>query len=802
MTTFTSKILKFELISLFTLTILSFIAFYFEDVLPDNYLSISSSSDLSFISYYAMSFIANIGFYTGPWVFIPFVLYSCFYTMQFSKRDVVFDVFNVLFLFTGCLFVCFFFFPSFVGDGVGYLIKSTFTNFTALFIGLLCLIIFFAGSLRSTFKDISVGFFVFLGKLPGLTISCFSYLNPARLVVFYRNTKLKLNSLFDLKLPHFLRGRNEKKSAISKVLDKAKVTRSLLSHSGQEKAKDSKDQSQQAYTPVIDTSSKSCSSTDEDIQTASINVVPEAMTLEQEKIREAAIIKTQRMSKMADNDQNYYDLVTALGSARKESINQDLDDQYFADIIQKIESKLAEFNIEGNIINVLKGPVVDTFELELGSGVKVTKILNSEADLSVALLGASIRIVYPMIGRHTVGIEVPRNPREVIYLDEVLNTKEFGETKKSLPIAMGKNAFGETFVVDLAKMPHMLVAGATGAGKSVFINALLVSLLIKKSPSQMKLILIDPKQLELALYKNLPHLVMPVITDAKRASVSLLWACQEMERRYSILKEMGVRDIDKFNDKLKRATPEQLANIHQYYENEADDYYELPYLVIIVDEFADLILTKAGKEIEHNICRLAAKARAAGIHLVLATQRPSVDVITGLIKSNFPTRVSFKVTSQIDSRTILNSIGAEKLLGKGDMLYRHGTDNLRVHSSFVDEAEIEALTDKLTNIPQEFNDNIMDFLENGGEEEVDPYSPGSHLAQADTSGGSSDDLYKEALKICIEHRTASASMLQRRLRVGYNRAANLIEEMEAKGIVGPAEGSKRRKVLVGLEALE
>jgi len=327
-------------------------------------------------------------------------------------------------------------------------------------------------------------------------------------------------------------------------------------------------------------------------------------------------------------------------------------------------------------------------------------------------------------------------------------------------------------------------------------------LLAKKSPQQMKLILIDPKQLELALYAKLPHLVMPVITDAKMAAIALLWACQEMERRYSILKEFGVRNIEGFNQKLQRATPELLASIRQHYDDQDHENYELPYLVIIVDEFADLILTKAGKEIENNICRLAAKARAAGIHLVIATQRPSVDVITGLIKSNFPTRVSFRVTSAVDSRTILNSIGAEKLLGKGDMLYKYGTASFRVHSSFVDEEEIEVLTDQLAALPQNYHTGAIDFLENGGTEERDSYSFGTHIpSSTPTDGSSDDDLYREAVRIVVEHRTASASMLQRRLRVGYNRAANLIEEMESRGVVGPAEGSKRRKVLVAPDEL-
>jgi S-DNA-T family DNA segregation ATPase FtsK/SpoIIIE len=496
------------------------------------------------------------------------------------------------------------------------------------------------------------------------------------------------------------------------------------------------------------------------------------------------------------NDDKYYDLVKVGAHKKGEQKFSQPEDKYFHDIITKIQVKLGEFKIQGRIINVLKGPVVDTFEWELGAGEKVSRLTVTAEDLSLALSGSPIRMVYPMKGRTTVGIEVPRNPREFIFLDEVISSKDFTNTNHQLPLAMGKDAFGEPVVVDLAAMPHMLVAGSTGAGKSVFINSILVSLLIQKSPNNMKLILIDPKQLELALYARLPHLLMPVITEAKTAATSLLWACQEMERRYSIMSEFGVRNIEGFNHKLKRAPSETMDKIRRFYEYSTEDTYELPYIVVIVDEFADLILTQKGKEIETHICRLAAKARAAGIHLILATQRPSVDVITGLIKSNFPTRVSFRVTSSTDSRTILNAMGAEKLLGKGDMLYKQGVDTTRIHSAFVEEDEIEALTEKLAEMAPVFNPHIMEFLENGGEEEQEV----SAVVREGDNGSERDDKYEEAVRVVVEHRSASASLLQRRLGVGYNRAANLIEEMEAKGVVGPAQGSKPRKVLMGPEA--
>jgi S-DNA-T family DNA segregation ATPase FtsK/SpoIIIE len=768
-----SKILKAQLLILFLLTAVSFFAFYFHDSLPDNFMSISSEENgVGFFSYYGSSLISFVGYYSGPWVFFPFISFSILYTFFFSRRDFKLDILNAFLLCGFFLSSSMLIYPRFLGDGLFYLFGSFLNQSDVIFLSLFFLVSSLACSFRGGFRDAMISIMNLAKNLPGILNRSWHVWSSLcdRMV----NRTRSMSDLVKKKIPSRLSGQLEWKK--SKVDPTSAYAQSVNPSPVREKVEIQK--------PI-----------------QNFEETKSAYKKEESEIKESVkkSLPKARPMRSANGEQlemNYFAAVSTVSMKRDNQKNIQPDSEYFSDIISRIVNTLEEFKIDGEIINILKGPVVDTFELKLGVGVKVSKVTNTQKELSMALLGAPIRIVYPMIGKQTVGIEVPRNPREIIYLDEVLNTQEFKDSNLKLPIAMGKNAYGDTFVVDLAAMPHMLVAGATGAGKSVFINALLVSLLVKKSPEQMKLILIDPKQLELAVYSKLPHLIMPVLTDAKSAAIALMWAVQEMERRYTILKEFGVRNIEGFNEKLKRADGDMLANIKQYYEDDGE-VYELPYLVIIVDEFADLILTKAGKEIECNINRLAAKARAAGIHLVLATQRPSVDVITGTIKSNFPTRVSFRVTASQDSRTILNTVGAEMLLGKGDMLFKQGAQSIRCHSSFVDEEEIEVLTEKLSEIPTDFKTQAMDYLENGGDTEVqDEYAYGSHIASNNDSDVKDKNLFDEAVRVVAEHQSASASMLQRRLRVGYNRAANLIEEMEAKGIVGPAEGSKRRKVLI------
>lgn len=475
-----------------------------------------------------------------------------------------------------------------------------------------------------------------------------------------------------------------------------------------------------------------------------------------------------------------------------------------------LEAKLKDFNVDGEVVEVKPGPVVTMFEFAPAPGIKVNKISNLSDDLSMALRATSIRIVAPIPGRGVVGIEIPNTKREMVYLKDILESEEFRKSGGRLPMALGKDIFGKTRVSDLAKMPHLLVAGSTGSGKSVSINTMILSLLYRANPEDVRIIMVDPKMLELSIYEGIPHLLLPVVTDPKKASLALGWAVREMERRYQLMANKGVRNIDGYNKKIAKEEKdkERLARLaaveasNKAQDNEFDeepiapldvppaaeaelDHGHLPYIVVIVDELADLMLV-AGREIEEHIARLAQMARAAGIHLILATQRPSVDVITGLIKANFPTRISFKVFSRIDSRTILDTMGAESLLGMGDMLFLPpGTSCLnRVHGAFVSELEVQKVVDFLTKQGSPTYDNTI-------------------LTPPPTSAGDGgddleyDERYDEAVALVAQAQQASISMVQRRLRIGYNRAARIIEKMEQEGIVGPSDGtSKGREVLI------
>ena len=428
-----------------------------------------------------------------------------------------------------------------------------------------------------------------------------------------------------------------------------------------------------------------------------------------------------------------------------------------------LEETLASFGVEAKVIKVTQGPTITRYELQPSKGVKVSKVVNLNDDIALNLAASSIRIEAPIPGKAAIGIEIPNEEVSMVPLRDLLDTPEYNGFKNPLPFVLGKNIAGDPVVFDINKMPHLLVAGATGSGKSVCINTLILSLLYKSTPDEVKLLMIDPKVVELNQYNGIPHLMIPVVTDPKKATGALRWAVTEMEERYHKFADNGVRDIAGYNDKMK------------------DE--KLPYIVVIIDELADLMLV-AAKEVEDYICRLAQMARASGIHLIIATQRPSVDVITGIIKANIPSRIAFSVASQVDSRTILDMGGAEKLLGKGDMLFHPiGLSKpVRIQGAFVSEDEVKRVVDFLKEQTGEpvYEEEILDKLD----------------AVADPSDEhESDDVFQEALRIAFDNQQISISMLQRKLKMGYNRAARLIDEMESKGYVGPNEGTKPRKVI-------
>ncbi len=442
----------------------------------------------------------------------------------------------------------------------------------------------------------------------------------------------------------------------------------------------------------------------------------------------------------------------------------------------RLAEKCKEFNVTGQIKHICPGPVVTTYEFKPDPGVKYSRVVSLVDDLCLALKAESIRIDR-MPGKPHVGIEVPNPRRETIFLREVIESRPFRESGSKLTIALGKTIDGLNYVADLAKMPHLLIAGTTGAGKSVGVNALIVSILYRARPDEVKFILIDPKRLELGLYEDIPHLAAPIIVDPKLASRSLKWAVAEMERRYRDLAGWGVRNIDGFNTEIMR------RNLIKEYDEKGDPWKPLPYIVIIIDELADLMMT-SGREVEESITRLAQMARAVGIHLVLATQRPSVDVITGLIKANFPSRISFRVSSKIDSRTIIDTNGAEQLLGRGDMLFLPpGTSRLiRVHGAYIDETEIGRIVAHIkAQGPPAYDESITQSDE--------------EALGLESSSGDHDELFEEALRICVEMKRASTSVLQRRLRIGYGRAAAILDMMEREGLIGQADGSRPRPVL-------
>lgn len=441
-----------------------------------------------------------------------------------------------------------------------------------------------------------------------------------------------------------------------------------------------------------------------------------------------------------------------------------------------LEETLMSFGVEAKVVQVSRGPSVTRYELHPSPGVKVSKIVNLSDDLALNLAAPSVRIEAPIPGKAAVGIEVPNHEVVPVMLREVLESSEFSDFNSRVAFAIGKDITGKCIVTDISKMPHLLIAGATGSGKSVCINTLIASLVYKSSPEDVKMLLIDPKVVELSVYNGIPHLLIPVVTDPKKAASALYWAVNEMTNRYKLFADNNVRNIESFNKLMETKAPEQ----------------KLPQIVIIIDELADLMMV-AANDVEDTICRLAQMARAAGMHLVIATQRPSVDVITGVIKANIPSRISFAVSSQIDSRTILDMSGAEKLLGKGDMLFMPIGENkpIRIQGAFISEKEVETLVSFLREASLvKYSEEIIEEIE-------------KKTIQAPISEDEEDDeLMPEAMRIGLDYGQISASMLQRRLRIGFNRASRIVEEMEARGVVGPQDGSKPRQFLLKRDEME
>ena len=468
-----------------------------------------------------------------------------------------------------------------------------------------------------------------------------------------------------------------------------------------------------------------------------------------------------------------------------------------------LEGVLDDFGVKGEIIQVKPGPVVTLYELEPAPGIKSSRVIGLADDIARSMSAIAARVaVVP--GRNAIGIELPNSRRETVYLREMMACQDFGDSKAKLALALGKNINGEPVIADLAKMPHLLVAGTTGSGKSVAINTMILSLVYRMTPKECRLIMIDPKMLELSVYDGIPHLLTPVVTDPKKAVVALKWTVREMEDRYRKMSKVGVRNIDGFNQRIAqaKASGEKLSRTMQtgfdratgeaVYETEILDLEPMPFIVVIIDEMADLMMV-AGKDIEGAVQRLAQMARAAGIHVVMATQRPSVDVITGTIKANFPTRISFQVTSKIDSRTILGEQGGEQLLGQGDMLYMAGGGRIqRVHGPFVSDDEVEKIVAHLkTQGVPEYLDSITEEDDEDGDEGGEGGGEGNF--------DDSDDPYDQAVAVVLRDKKASTSYIQRRLGIGYNRAASLIERMEKEGIVGPSNHAGKREILVPTE---
>ncbi len=496
---------------------------------------------------------------------------------------------------------------------------------------------------------------------------------------------------------------------------------------------------------------------------------------EQKEEKKRAVLQLEHA--MTVEDEHYeYPPIEILSKASKKTLKGGA--KALTDTATKLQKTLYSFGVSAKVENVSVGPAITRYELKPAEGVRVSKIANLADDIALNLAAETIRIEAPIPGKQAVGIEVPNAEREAVHLREVLDSDEFKKDTSKLTVALGKNVAGNIQLADIAKMPHVLIAGSTGSGKSVCINTIITSIIYHAKPSEVKFVMVDPKVVELSVYNGIPHLLIPVVTDPRKAAGALAWAVQEMDNRYNLFAEKGVRDLKGYNKAIEK-------------DEEAG---KLPQIVIIVDELADLMMVAKG-DVEDAICRLAQKARAAGMHLVIATQRPSVDVITGLIKANVPSRIAFAVSSQVDSRTILDSIGAEKLLGKGDMLYfpSGAPKPSRVQGAFVTDEEVEKIVDFIkSNGTANYSEDILETIENSNKTDKE-------IAQEHAEDDDTDPFLMEAIQTVVETGQASTSFIQRRFKVGYARAGRIIDQMEERGVISGYQGSKPREVLMSLE---
>jgi S-DNA-T family DNA segregation ATPase FtsK/SpoIIIE len=494
-------------------------------------------------------------------------------------------------------------------------------------------------------------------------------------------------------------------------------------------------------------------------------------------------------NELPDNKLPQVDLLDSL-SIRQETVSADTLEM----TSRLIEKKLKDFGVEVRVVAAAPGPVITRYEIEPATGVKGSQVVNLAKDLARSLSLVSIRVIETIPGKNFMALELPNAKRQSIKLSEILGSQVYNEAKSMLTMGLGKDIIGNPVVADLAKMPHVLVAGTTGSGKSVGINAMILSLLYKAEARDVRLLMIDPKMLEMSVYEGIPHLLAPVVTDMRQAANGLNWCVGEMEKRYKLMSKMGVRNLAGYNQKIDDATAREefIYNPFSLTPDDPEPLKRLPHIVVVIDELADLMMV-VGKKIEELIARLAQKARAAGIHLILATQRPSVDVITGLIKANIPTRIAFQVSSKIDSRTILDQMGAEALLGMGDMLYMpSGTGfPIRVHGAFVSDEEVHRVVNYLKS--QGEPDYIEGVLEGGTTDD-----DGGMLGEGDNA--EKDPMYDQAVEVVLKNRKASISLVQRHLKIGYNRAARLVEDMEKAGLVSSMSGSGQREILVPARA--